>query len=156
MELTSSECTEEKVERLECGLREQASCYRMLLELAKRQAEELSAENLDAFMVILEEKKKIIEKIGELEALTQPLRNYWESHKEEIGEESRARLRSVVADVRAVLEELLQVESKSQQQLGGKKDGVHEQIRQLGIGSEAMRSYMKNTAGKARFMDEVG
>jgi hypothetical protein len=147
---------EEKVEQLEHNLKIQAELYRSLLGLAKQQAQEISPDNLDVFMSVLEQKKTIIEKIGEIETEIRPLRDYWESHKEEAEEKDRRKLRSVVDEIRAVLEELLEVESRSQKELGSAMDTVEEQIRQLSVGPDALRSYTKGEEEKPRFMDEVG
>lgn len=154
--MPSSEDIRDNVEKLERLLNVQAGLYRELLGVARRQAEEISTESLDTFVRILEEKKTIIDKIGELETEAQLLRAFWEQHREEVEEDNRARLRSVVDEIRTLLEELLEVESESQQKLGGTKDTVEEQIRQISIGPEAMRSYMKGDGTGARFMDEVG
>ncbi len=151
-----SELIEEKVERFEQTLRAQAELYRTLLGLAKRQSEEISAENTDAFVRLLEKKKKVMEEIGELELTADPLRTFWETNREKISEQTRANLRSVVDEIRTLLEELLELESKSQRRLGITKDTVQEQIRQLSVGPEAMRSYRQGPDQKPRFMDETG
>ena len=151
-----SECMEEKVEKLEHKLRIQAELYRSLLGLAKQQAQEISPDNLDVFMTVLEQKKTIIEKIGEVETEIRPLRDYWESHKEKAAEKDRRKLRSVVDEIRTVLEELVEVESRSQKELGSAMDTVQDQMRQLSVGPEALRSYTEGGEEKPRFMDEVG
>jgi hypothetical protein len=152
----SSGHLEEVIAKLERELRAQADLYRALLAQAKRQAEEISADNLDAFVSVLEEKRKIIEELGQREEIIRPLRDYWESHKEEAGEEDRIKLRSAVDEIRALLEELIEVESHSQKKLGGTKQEIEEQFRQLSVGPEAMRSYMERGNERPRFMDEVG
>ncbi len=146
----------DNIEKLGRLLTLQADLYRELLGAAKRQAKEISAESLDTFVDILEEKRTIIEKIGEIETEIQPLRRFWEQHRDEIEAGDRTALRSVVDEIRALLEELLDVESESQQKLGSTKEAVEEQIRQISIGPEAMRSYMNGDGTGARFMDEVG
>ena len=151
-----SEPVEEKVGQLEQELRVQAELYRALLELARRQAKEISREDIDSFMLLLEEKRKIIEKIGEIELSTGHLREFWESHKEEVGERTRTKLRSVVDEIRTLLEELLELESHSQSELGIAKGEIEEEIRQLNVGKTAMRSYRRAPDCEPRFMDESG
>ena len=154
--METQEHIEEKVKELERRLKIQAELYRSLLGLAKQQVHEISAQNLDVFMTVLEQKKTIIEKIGEVEAEIRPLRDYWESHKEEAAEKDRKKLRSVIDEIRSVLEELVDVESRSQKELGSAMNTVEEQMRQLSVGPEALRSYSKGEEAKPRFMDEVG
>jgi ribosomal 50S subunit-associated protein YjgA (DUF615 family) len=152
----TSEHIEESVGRLEQQLRAQAELYRTLLDLARRQIQEISDENMDAFTQLLEEKKKVIEEIGEIETTTRPLREIWESNRENVGEESRTKLRAVVDEIRVLLEELVEIESQSQQKLGVTRDTVEEHIRQASVGSDAMRSYTQGGGSGPRFMDEVG
>jgi hypothetical protein len=151
-----AELIEEKVERFEHNLRAQAELYRTLLGLARRQAEEISAENMDGFVLFLEEKKKIVEEIGDIEASAAPLRLFWEEHKGHVGEQTRVKLRAVVNEIRGLLEELLELESSSQRKLGITKDSLEEQIRQVSTGPRAMRSYTQGPDCKPRFMDERG
>ena len=151
-----SEHIEENVELFEQKLKAQAELYRTLLGLARRQAQEISTDNVDAFVLLLEEKKKIVEEIGKIEIMADPLRKFWEAHREEVGEPTRVKLRSAVNEIRTLLEELLEIESRSQQELGLTKDTVEEEIRRLNVGTEAIRSYMPHHDSKPRFMDEAG
>lgn len=146
----------EKASLFEQKLRAQTELYGTLLGLAKRQVQEISAENIDAFTLLLDDKKKVIEELGEIEAATIPLRQYWEAHMDQADEETRARLRTVVNRIRGILEELLEVEADSQKQLGMAKDEIEEQIRQVGSGGQAMRSYAPSPDHKPRFMDKSG
>jgi len=143
-------------EHFQRNLNAQAELYRTLLDLAKKQTQEIAGKNLDAFMQTLEEKKKVITEIGDIELATIPLRESWEAHKDTASEETRAKLRSVVDEIRTVLEELLQIESASQQRLGITKDMVEEELRQISTGTRAMSSYKGKPACKPRFMDETG
>ncbi len=143
-------------ELLEQKLRAQAELYRMLLGLARRQAEELSAEDVDAFVASLEDKKKVVGEIDDLEAAADPLRRFWEEHKDDVAEDTRAKLRAVVDEIRVLLEELLELEADSQRRLGVTKDSLEEQIRQLSVGPKAMLSYSRKTDHRPRFMDEMG
>jgi hypothetical protein len=151
-----TECIEKKVDEFQHNLRAQAELYRTLLGLAKRQTQEIADENMDAFVLLLEEKKKIVREIGEIELATIPLRQFWETYNEKVNEETRVKLRSVVNEIRTLLEELLKIESQSQQELGITKDMVEEELRQVGAGPKAVRSYRPRADSKPRFMDETG
>lgn len=154
--MESAELIDEKVRLFEQKLRAQAELYRALLGLAREQAEKISAENVDAFVIFLEEKKKVFDEIENIEMAADPLRRFWEAHKEEVGESVRARLRAVVDKIRALLKELLEIESQSQRKLGITKDALEERIRQLSAGPRAMHSYARKPDQRPRFMDQTG
>lgn len=147
---------EEKIGQLEEKLRAQADLYRTLLDLAERQTEEISNKNIDPFVLLQEKKKKIIEEIGQIEIEVAPLRKLWETHREEIGDAHREGVRTVVYEIRTILEKLLQLESRSQDELGIIKDEKSEQIRDLDAGMKAARSYRQSPDESPRFMDESG
>lgn len=147
---------DQKAELFEQKLLAQAGLYRTLLTLARRQAEEISTENVDAFVLLLEEKRKVVSEIEALEMAADPLRRFWETHKDEVDETIRARLRGVVDEMRGLLEELLELESQSQRKLGMTKDALQEQMRQLSTGAQAMHSYARKPEQNPRFMDQTG
>ena len=151
-----SDSIEEKVVRFHQKLLAQAELYRALLGLTKRQAQAITRESMDAFVQLLEEKKKIVEEIGTIELTAAPLREIWENHKDEVSGPIRAQLRAVVDEIRALLEALLELESESQQKLGLTKDMVEEEIKQVDIGAKAMHSYGRRHDCAPRFMDENG
>ncbi len=146
----------EKIDEFYNNLNAQAELYRALLGLAKRQVEEIAGQNIDRFLILLEEKKKVVREIEEIELATIPLRQHWENHKADLNEETRAKLRTVVDEIREILEELLELESESQQKLGDSKDQVEEGLRQVSIGSKAMQTYRGHIHCDPRFMDETG
>jgi hypothetical protein len=147
---------DEKIMLLERELRAQAGLYNSLTELARRQAEEISAENVDAIVAFLEEKKKIVEQIEGIEAAAAPLKEFWEEHREEVGERARAGLKEAVDEIRGLLEELLEIESRSQKELGRTKDALQGQIQDLSTGAKAIGSYAPKPDHRPRFMDESG
>lgn len=142
-------------ERFQRNLSAQAELYRTLLELAKRQTREIAGKNLAAFRRTLEEKKKVVTEIANIELATIPLRESWEAHKDTASEETRAKLRSVVDEIRAVLEELLRLESASQQKLGIAKEMVEKELRQVSMDTTALSWYKGKSTRKPRFMGEV-
>ncbi len=148
---------EYKIEQFGQKLRAQAGLYRTLLGLARKQAEQMtSADNVDALVAILEEKRKVVDEIEGIEASCGPLRRLWEDHRDDVSESTREKMRAVVGEIRALLEELLELEDSSRQKLGLAKDSLEEEIRQLGVGPKAMRSYSKKPDDLPRFMDETG
>lgn len=142
--------------RFRQNLRAQAELYRTLLGLARKQSEEISSESVEAFLAILDEKKKIIAEINDIELATIPLRKSWENHRSEISEEMRTDLHVVVEEIRALLEQLLELEKRSQEKLGAVKDMAEEQLNQLALGSKAAHSYKRRREPVPRFMDELG
>ncbi len=143
-------------ERFQQVLRAQAELYRTLLALAKRQAAEISARNIKGFIAALDEKKLVLEEIGSLELTAAPLRHAWESQSEVVTDQTRARVRSLVEEIRTLLQQLLEVEMESQTELGVVKDTVEEELRQVTTGPEAIRSYKGPNQCKPRFMNEIG
>jgi len=71
------ESTEEKIGQFYDKLCAQSDLYLALLELAKKQAAEATHEDIDALVMLLEEKKRIVEKIEKIEVSAAPLRQIW-------------------------------------------------------------------------------
>ncbi len=147
---------ESEVTRFHQNLRAQAELYRVLLHLVRKQSEEISNGHIEAFLGILDEKRKIIAEIGDIELATIPLREFCENHKSDISEGSRNELRLIVNEIRGLLEQLLELELQSQEKLGIAKDLAEEQLNQLALGSRAAHSYKRRREPAPRFMDEVG
>lgn len=147
---------ETKIGHLEEKLRAQAGLYQTLLDLVKSQTEEISTGNIDPFVLLQEEKKRIIEEIGQIEVEVAPLKELWEMHREDVADTHREKVRTVVYEIRKILEELLTLESHSQKELGIMKDETGEQIRGLDAGRKAARSYRQSPEERPRFMDESG
>jgi stage III sporulation protein SpoIIIAA len=147
---------DEKIEVFEQKLGAQAELYRTLIGLARAQADKISAEDVDALMRFLEKKKVIIDEIEQVGATAEPLRQFWESHKDEVAEPVRERLKAVVDEIRALLEELMEIEEAGRRKLGITKDEVESQMQQLSAGPRAMRSYAPGRDQNPRFMDHTG
>jgi len=152
----SAQLINEKIEVLEQKLRAQAELYRSLMDLARKQAEKISAENVDELVLCLEEKKRVVEEIEAIEVDAAPLREFWETNKDNADEQIRAGLRAAVDEIRALLEELLELEAQSQRKLGASKDALQDQIRDLSTGSQAISSYAPSPDQSPRFMDQKG
>jgi hypothetical protein len=128
----------------------------VLIGLARKQIDHISARDVDALTLSLEQKKTVVDEIEQIEMAADPLRRFWETHKDEVGEPTRTRLRAVVDDIRALLEELLEIEAGSQRRLGITKDALEEQMQELSDGSRAVHSYSPKPDEKPRFMDQTG
>ena len=151
-----AELINEKIELFEQKLRAQAELYRSLMDLARKQAEKISAENVDELVLCLEEKKRVVEEIEAIEVDAAPLREFWEANKDNADEQIRAGLRAAVDEIRTLLEELLELEAQSQRKLGASKDALQDQIRDLSTGSQAISSYAPSPDQSPRFMDQKG
>lgn len=147
---------DEKILLFEEKLRAQAELYGTLIELARQQVDQISARDVDALTLSLERKKTVVEEIEQIEMAADPLRRFWEAHKDEVGEPARGRLRAVVDEIRTLLEELLEIEAGSQQKLGMTKDELEEEMRELNDGTRAMHSYAPKPDPNPRFMDRTG
>jgi hypothetical protein len=147
---------DEKVSLFEEKLRAQAELYGVLIALARRQIDQISARDVDALTLSLERKKTVVDEIEQIEMAADPLRRFWEAHKDEVSEPIRGRLRAVVDEIRTLLEELLEIEAGSQQKLGMTKDELEEQLQDLSDEKRAMHSYAPKTDPTPRFMDQTG
>lgn len=147
---------DEKVALFEEKLRAQAELYSVMIGLARKQVDQISARDVDALTLSLEQKKTVVDEIEQIEMAADPLRRFWESHKDEVGEPTRVRLRAVVDEIRTLLEELLEIEAGSQRKLGITKDTIEEQMQELSDGARAVNSYAPKPDEKPRFMDQTG
>jgi hypothetical protein len=147
---------DEKVELFEEKLRAQAELYSVMIGLARKQVDQISARDVDALTLSLERKKTVVDEIEQIGMSADPLRRFWESHKDEVGEPTRMRLRAVVEEIRTLLEELLEIEAGSQRKLGITKDALEEQMQELSDSARAVHSYAPKPDEKPRFMDQTG
>jgi arsenate reductase-like glutaredoxin family protein len=154
--MPAPELIESQFERFRQLLRAQAELYRTLIGLARKQAKEIAARQIDEFIHVLEEKRTVLQEIESIELLSAPLRNLWETENHRAAEPTRAGLREVVEEIRGLLEELLELESHSQRELGQAKELVEEELRQVTAGPDAIRSYRGTIQCKPRFMNETG
>jgi len=122
-------------------LRAEAELYRTLIGLAKKQAEEIASKNIEQFIRVLEEKRTVLQEIESIELASVPLRDLWESESHRADEKMRAEMRTVVDEIRGLLEQLLELETACQQDLGLAKESVEEELRQVTAGPDAIRSY---------------
>ena len=76
---------DEKVELFGRKLRAQAELYRGLISLAREQIDQISAESVDKLVLFLEKKKRIIDEVEQIEMTVDPLRQFWEERKDEVG-----------------------------------------------------------------------
>jgi len=154
--MSVTERIDEQAIQFEQLLCRQAELYRTLLELARRQAEEISAEDVDAFIVTLAEKSSVIEEIVEIDQSAVPLRQVWDAHRDEFEDETRNRVKTAVEEIRRLLAQLLELESKSQELLGRAKGSIEERFRQLNAGPGAVRTYTQTGDSRSRFVDRTG
>lgn len=154
--MESRESLEREFGRFQQLLRAEAELYRTLIGLAKRQAEEIAAKNIEQFVRVLEEKRTVLQEIESIELAGVPLRDLWESENQRADEETQAGVRTVVDEIRRLLEQLLELETACQQDLGRAKDVVEEELRQVTTGPDAIGSYRGTYQCKPRFMNETG
>ena len=148
--------SERKFRRFSQMLRAQAELYRTLIGLVKKQGQEVAHRNIDGFLQVLEEKRTVLQEIESLELSCIPLRDLWEQENHQASKQVRTNLREIVEEIRGLLEDLLEMELNCQQELGHAKDLVEEELRQVTVGPDALRSYKGSMQCKPRFMNEIG
>lgn len=130
-----------RVDAFAAQLAEQAAVYREVLSLTDRQQEALAAQDLAGFNALLGEKATRMEQLAALDDAMAENRAQWEAHREAIDDAQRDRLRTTVDNIRGLLQRLIDVESECEQRLQDVQAGVARDLRQLGQGQRAMRSY---------------
>jgi len=155
-QMSPQESIEQQFERYGQILGAQAELYRALISLAKKQAGEIAERHFEQFVYVLDEKRKILQEIESLELSSMPLRDLWESENHQADDRIRLELRDIVEEIRALLEELLRVESACQQELGNAKERVEEELRHISAGPKVISSYRGRNQCKPRFMNEIG
>jgi len=132
---------QEAMQALLDALREQAASYRTLLTLGDRQQEALERRDLEEFHRLLHEKAKAMARITALEQASAPHRAHWESSRDQLAEDVRAAVRTVVEELRGLLHDLLEKERGCEETLERTKALMQEELRHLGQGRQAVRSY---------------
>lgn len=129
------------IEALAEQLDAQAVDYRAILAIGAQQRAALNEQDLTAFHGLLAQKTAVMESIAERDRTAAPYRAVWEAHRHDIAAPLRDRLRKVIEELRALLEQLLVMERECEAQLGEAKRGVERELQQLGQGRQALQSY---------------
>lgn len=135
-------------------MRDQSAVYRQILDLGERQQAALEGHDLDGFHVLLADKARLMTQLVQLEELAAPNRAVWDAHREAVPEDLRTAMRDAVADVRGLLERLVELEQACEAALTAVKDKVQRELQHLGRGGQALESYKPPEAPpESRFLD---
>jgi hypothetical protein len=134
--------TAEEVGTLVSRLDREQEIYGQLLALSRRQEEIIVADGeVDALLDVLGRKQVMIREIESIERELSPIKERWESEREQAPPARREEVEARVRGLRRTLEEVLELEDRGRSALEARQQELAGEIRKIGRSREAHAAY---------------
>jgi len=146
------------VERFAAQLTEQVDAYRQVLAVSEEQRNALDRNELDTFHGLLSKKATLMERVAALDVAMADNRAVWNTHRDQVPDATNHTLRTVVDELRALLEGLVAIEAECEEKLAQAKRNVQQELNKIGTSRAALESYKpsSNMEQTSRFLDLGG
>lgn len=133
---------------------ERRTCFAGLLELSRRQPALIEQGDYSALLALLGRKQHLIDQLDRLAAAVPDVVTRWQSQKITLSDETRRVCDAELAAGEAVLQQILEIEQQSQQQLSERRDVVRHQLMGVASAGRAAAAYEETAARSTnRHMD---
>lgn len=132
------------------ALAEQVACYRKLAKLAEAQHQYVQQSQTEQLLGVLTKRQEVLDRITALEKTIAPVRKEWSEYLNTLGVEQRTLAEQLMAETRALLEEIMSADRNDTIVLQQQKIEVVRQMGQAGRGQEANRRYAAAAYGAAK------
>lgn len=123
------------------ALMEQVVCYRRLAQLAESQHHFVEQSQPEQLLSVLTKRQEVLERIAALEKIIAPAKKDWTGYCNGLGAEGRNTAEKLVAETRALLEEIMSADRNDTLVLQQRKIEITRQMAQAGRGQQANRRY---------------
>jgi uncharacterized protein YejL (UPF0352 family) len=144
----------EITEKLLKNLREEIDYYHQIMDQTRQQRKALDETDIKALLECVREKEAIIGKIKKIDEELVPYREEWKKRKNEMSEYSRKQCEKYVAELNTILEKLMQLENENEKLLADRVKKLEKDLENIQKGKQAHKSYLKNNAADAQFIDK--
>jgi hypothetical protein len=117
------------------------ACCRALLELSQRQAALISADSYAELFEVLQSKQSLLDHLGQLAEVQQPLREAWPVERDRLPPPDRRRCEAILEETESLLAALLAEEQSGCRLLGERRDAVRRELQSLAFGVQAQSAY---------------
>jgi hypothetical protein len=127
-------------------LAEQVDCYRRLAKLAELQHVHVEQNQTEALLDVLGSRQQVLDRIAQLEQTIGPARKRWGAFVTSIGPDDRLRAEALLAETRALLEQITTSDRHDVLVLQQRKLNLGQQIKQAMAARTVNRNYGAATA----------
>lgn len=136
------------------ALVEQVACYKRLAKLAELQHEHVQQSQTESLLDVLGKRQEVLDQVSKLEAVISPAKRRWSEYVGGLDAASRARAEGLLAETRALLEQITSADRNDALVLQQRKLNLGRQINQAANARQINRTYAAAAYGaKAVKMD---
>ena len=132
------------------ALTEQVACYRRLAKLAELQHEHVQNGQTEGLLEVLEGRQVLLDQLAVHEKTIAPAKRRWSDYLAGIKPDERARAEALLAETRALLEQITHADRDDVLVLTQRKLNLGRQIQQTTSARQLNRTYAAAAYGKAR------
>jgi hypothetical protein len=125
------------------ALTEQVACYRRLAKLAEAQHHHVQNGATEALLDVLRTRQAVLDQIAGYERVIAPAKQRWADYVGNMGDDARGRAESLLAETRALLEQITNADRDDVLALQQKKFNIGRQLKQTTAARQVNRSYAK-------------
>ncbi len=137
-------------------LTRQHDLYLQLKRLSDDQMGHIAEGRTDALLGVLSQRQAVIESLGRVSADLTPFRQDWEQHTGRLPDGDRRRARELIAEVDAMLADILRQDEKARASLQEAQRKVGEELQQTAHAGGALNAYKVAARPAPRFADQQG
>ncbi len=137
-------------------LTQQRDLYVQLKALGAEQAQLIAGGETEKLLHVLAQRQQIVAQLGELNAELSAWRQRFGDPAGRLPAEQRDRVNVLLAEVEALLEQIIAQDDRDRQQLAQARDDVGAEMRQVTHAGRAVNAYAQSAASAARFTDGRG
>ena len=137
-------------------LEEQQALTHELTELAAGQSELIASGRTEALLGLLARRQRLVDQFVSGQSALARLAAELESRADELVDDQRDRIRSLLDEVAAGLANVMQQDEQDQKHLEAEREGRGRQLADVDVGKSARDAYLKSRAVINRFADRKG
>jgi len=119
---------------------------RELLELSRGQAALVETDDLTELLTVLGKKQRVLGKLDELSKQFPNLARQWQNRRQTADPVLKGECEHVLAEMEAIVAELLEEEAISTKRLIKRRDETHQELQAISTGSEVHAAYRDSLA----------
>ena len=131
------------------ALAEQVACYRRLAKLAAIQHEHIQHSRTEGLLEVLRGRQEVLDQLAAHEKIIAPAKARWSDYATKLSTESKARAEALLAETRALLEQITSADRNDVLVLQQRKLNLGRQIRQTSNAQQVNRVYAAAAYGSA-------
>jgi len=132
------------------ALADQVACYRRLAKLAMVQHDHIQNSRTEELLGVLQSRQEVLDQLAQHEKTIAPAKGRWNQYVAELIPESRARAEKLLAETKALLEQITNADRNDVMVLQQRKLNIGRQINKTAAAKQVNRHYAAAAYGTAR------